>query len=181
LRRELRARRAACNAAQRARISRHILLQVARQPWLHAGRTIALFVGTAGEIDTAPLRALAHARGCRVYLPRIADYRARRMQMRPDDGSPLQLNRYGIAEPRAAGPLPAGSFDVVFIPMLGFDARLHRLGYGVGYYDRWLAACRHGRTLKVGLAPDFSRIDTLPALPTDVPLDLIVTETGIQR
>ena len=73
LRRQLRAQRDAVNPARRARIARHILLHVARQSWLRAGRTVAVFVGTGAEIDTTALRELARARGCHVYLPRIVD------------------------------------------------------------------------------------------------------------
>jgi 5,10-methenyltetrahydrofolate synthetase len=65
------------------------------------------------------------------------------------------------------------------VPLLGFDARRHRLGYGAGYYDRWLAGCRGSHTLKVGLAAELARVPALPALATDIPLDLIVTDTGI--
>jgi 5-formyltetrahydrofolate cyclo-ligase len=179
LRQQLRVRRAALNPAQRARIAREILRFIARQPWLRAGRAVSIFVGSANEIDTRALRALARRRGCRVYLPRITDYRERRMQMAFDDGLPLRPNRYGIGEPRSSRRLPATGFAVVFVPLLGFDARRHRLGYGAGYYDRWLAGCPGSHTLKVGLAAELARVPALPALPTDIPLDLIVTDTGI--
>jgi 5-formyltetrahydrofolate cyclo-ligase len=179
LRRELRARRAALNPAQRARIARRILRHIARQPWLRAGRSVALFVGRGDEIDTTALRALARRRGCRVFLPLISNYPERRMQMALDDGAPLRPNRHGIGEPHAFRRLPPAACALVFVPLLGFDARRHRLGYGAGYYDRWLAGCTSVGTLKVGIGPEMARITTLPALATDVPLDLIVTETGI--
>jgi 5-formyltetrahydrofolate cyclo-ligase len=177
-RRELRARRASLNPAQRARIARAITAYVARQPWLRAGRAVSIFVGSANEIDTAALRALARRRGCRIYLPRITSYREHRMQMCRDDGSPLRPNRYRIGEPRSAQRLPPAAFALVFVPLLGFDDRRHRLGYGAGYYDRWLAGGGARGALKVGLAPALARITALPALPTDIPLDHIVTETG---
>jgi len=181
LRRELRARRAALNPARRARLSRRVLAHVARQPWLRAGRAIAIFAGSGQEIDTRALRALARARGCRTFLPRIVDYRARRMQMALDDGRPLRPNRYRIGESASNRRLPPAAFDVVFVPLLGFDARRHRLGYGAGFYDRWLAGCGAQKPLKVGLAFDAARVAAIPPLPTDVPLDLIVTESGIHR
>jgi 5-formyltetrahydrofolate cyclo-ligase len=181
LRRELRARRATLNPAQRARIARQILHHIAGQSWLRAGRAISIFVGSANEIDTTGLRRLARQRGCRVYLPLISNYRLRQMQMAGDDGTPLRPNRYGIGESHSARRLPPGACALVFVPLLGFDARLHRLGHGAGYYDRWLATSAGNRTLKVGVGPELGRVSILPALPTDIPLDLIVTETGIHR
>ncbi len=70
--------------------------------------------------------------------------------------------------------------DVVVVPCVGFTEAGHRLGFGGGYYDRWLAAHRH--VTAVGLAWSFAEIDlaTFAARPHDVPLTLIVTERGVR-
>jgi 5-formyltetrahydrofolate cyclo-ligase len=68
-------------------------------------------------------------------------------------------------------------FDAVIVPMLGFDDRLHRLGYGSGYYDRLLAAQPQAR--KIGVCFAAGRIGQLPAEPHDIAMDLIVTENHI--
>lgn len=76
-----------------------------------------------------------------------------------------------------AGPVPR--FDAVIVPMLGFDGGLHRVGYGVGYYDQLLAAQPGAR--KIGVCFEQGRVERLPREPHDVALDLIVTEKNIYK
>ncbi len=64
--------------------------------------------------------------------------------------------------------------DVVILPVIAFDERGHRLGFGGGTYDKWLAS---SRAIKIGLAYQFARVpNTLPAEPHDQKLDLIITD-----
>jgi 5-formyltetrahydrofolate cyclo-ligase len=179
LRRMLRSRRDALSPGYRRRAARSIALHVARQPWLRPGRNIALYQSTGSEIATTALYALARARNCRLYLPAIIDYRQRQMEMAAFDSGPLRPNRYGIVEPARRTLLLPVACDVVFVPLLGFDAARHRLGYGAGFYDRWLARCDAIRTLKVGIGFDLARLPLLATLSTDVALDVIITESGV--
>ncbi len=68
----------------------------------------------------------------------------------------------------------------LFIPLLGFDAVGHRLGYGGGYYDRTLAAFRL-TPVTIGVGYDFGRLPTIFPQAHDVPLDAVVTESGCAR
>ena len=90
--------------------------------------------------------------------------------------NPLIANRCGIPEPVTSDQLSVASnqFDVVLVPLLAVDKRGHRVGYGGGYYDRFLAQCRPD-CQKIGLSlfPPVSRIDDVE--PTDVPLDECIT------
>lgn len=82
-------------------------------------------------------------------------------------------------------PVPDGTEEVVpsvlVVPMLAFDARGHRLGYGAGHYDRTLAKLRAaGPVTAIGFAFEAQRVtEPLPAEATDQPLDLVVTEAGV--
>lgn len=181
LRRQLLAARAALPPAARERAARRITALIACQPWLRRGRAVSIYVATGAETPTAALARLADARGCRVYAPHITSFSARLMTMALDEGLPLRPNRHGIGEPPLRRCLSAASFDVVFVPLLGFSRERHRLGYGAGYYDRWLAGCDPHRTLKVGIGLELGRLPALPALPTDIALDVIVTEAGLHR
>lgn len=70
--------------------------------------------------------------------------------LRPD--TPVVAGAYGIPEPTGAGrPVSASAIDLVLVPLLAFDLRGHRVGYGGGFYDRFLARCRPD-CLKVGLS-----------------------------
>ena len=66
---------------------------------------------------------------------------------------------------------------MLLVPLLAFDRRGHRLGYGGGYYDRTMAALPGARTL--GCAFAAQELDIVPAGPQDIPLDAIATERGI--
>jgi len=73
----------------------------------------------------------------------------------------------------------APHFDAVIVPMLGFDTSLHRIGYGGGYYDKFLAIQSHAR--KIGVCFDLGRVQQVPEEPHDVALDTIITESNIYK
>lgn len=73
--------------------------------------------------------------------------------------------------------LPTELFDLVIVPVLGFDKQKYRLGLGAGFYDRFLA--KQPRAVKVGLAYHSSLVENLPREPHDIPLDAIITEDSI--
>jgi 5-formyltetrahydrofolate cyclo-ligase len=92
-------------------------------------------------------------------------------------GEPLQKSPFGVLE-----PLPTAlevSPTLILVPLLGFDSRLHRLGYGKGHYDRLLAT--RGNARAVGLAFAEQEVAALPVEPHDVPLDAVVTPAGVHR
>jgi 5-formyltetrahydrofolate cyclo-ligase len=180
LRRELRRRRAALPPGVRARAAESIARHAARTGWLRPGRAIGLYFSVGSETDTAPLRRRAAHRGCEVYLPRITSHAASRMVFWRDRGR-YRPNRLAIPEPLTGPARAARRLDVVFVPLSGFNAAGYRLGTGGGYYDRMFAFRRHSalrRPLLVGIAFDCQRADFTPQAH-DVPLDLLITETGI--
>lgn len=68
-------------------------------------------------------------------------------------------------------------YDVIIIPLLTFDHNLNRLGFGGGWYDRFLAKQKHAK--KIGVAFDIQRTETIPRMSHDIPLDMVVTESKI--
>ncbi len=182
LRRALWRARDAMPRAARAAAERLICRALARSPWLRPGTAIGLYVSRGTEVSTVPLRALARRRGCRVYLPRITDFRARRMLLLPETGTPMRLNRYRIPEPLGGAPIPPQALAVVLMPLVGFDDEGNRLGNGAGFYDRYLRRRQGTRAapLLVGVAFERQRCPALPAAAHDVPLDAVITERGIQ-
>lgn len=183
LRRELRSRRRAVGRQERRAAGEAIRRLADRSPWLARGSRIGLFLPMPEEIDTAPLRRLALARGCRLYLPRVIDYDRCRLLFLPEQ-APLRRSRYGIMEPVRGRPLRASQLDVVFVPLVGFDDACNRIGMGKGYYDRALAFRRHRlrrrRPLLLGVAFDCQHVPCLPVQPHDVPLDALLTPGGLR-
>ena len=93
----------------------------------------------------------------------------------------LVVGPWGLAQPdpAAATWLPAEArIDLVVVPGLAFDRRGHRIGWGGGYYDRFLAQVQ---TVKIGLCYDALVLDCIPGEPHDVPVDLVVAETAIYQ
>lgn len=90
----------------------------------------------------------------------------------------LALNSYGIPEPVDGIEVPSIKLDVVFVPLLAFDTRGQRVGYGKGFYDRFLAECKPD-VIKIGLSFFEAESTEIPHNDTDVPLDYCVTPKGI--
>jgi 5-formyltetrahydrofolate cyclo-ligase len=186
LRRELRMRRRAIQGPQRVRKARLLAARIDAMGLLKPGGCVGLYLATAEEIDTAPLLHLARQRGCRIALPRVLSRRHDRMRFFEHAGDmrrgTLRRGAFGIPEPVHGAPRTARELDVVFMPLVGFDAQGNRIGMGRGYYDRHFAFrlqfahCR--RPLLVGLAYDVQHVAALPRAAHDVPVDAIVTESS---
>lgn len=131
------------------------------------------------EIDPRPLMtALAATRT--VCLPVTHGRDAPLTFRRWVEGAEMQAAGFGVSIPARDDPvIPA----VLVVPLLAFDDRCHRLGYGAGHYDRTLERLRAaGPVTAIGLAYSAQRAAAdLPNEPTDQPLDAIVTEAGIVR
>ncbi|WP_088347824.1 MULTISPECIES: 5-formyltetrahydrofolate cyclo-ligase [Rhodomicrobium] len=127
------------------------------------------------EFDCLPLLKRLAADGWKLALPVIAgpaplDYRQWGF------GDPLRTGAFGIPEPIDA---PRVSPAILLVPLLAFDARRYRLGYGGGHYDRTLAAFRaRGATAAIGLAFDAQQVPEVPKLAYDQQLDWILTPSG---
>lgn len=182
LRRQLRAARRALAPYVRARADERIRAHLASSGWLQRARRIGLYTSMPDEVDTEALRCLCRRRGCAVYLPRITHFEARHMRFCRDRGTPLLSNRMGIDEPALRESLPARWLSLILLPILGFDARGTRLGYGGGFYDRDLAfrLDRPAPPLLIGVAYASQEVALLARERHDVPLDGIVTERGIR-
>ena len=83
---------------------------------------------------------------------------------------------YGILEPKNIREIEKAEIDAALVPGIGFDKKGNRMGFGQGYYDRFL---EDFKGLKIGMCYDFQVVDEIPAIKTDVPMDIIVTESGV--
>ncbi len=165
------AARASCDPAWGARLAEHVLGNAAPP----AGATVAGFWPLPGEIDIRPILHALFARGQAIVLP-VTGGRGRPLSFRlwhPDD--PMQVERFGTRRPTGPERVP----DFVLVPLLAFDRRGRRLGYGGGYYDRTLAGLPDATRLGCGFAAQ--EMDVVPAGPHDALLPAVATERGIVR
>jgi len=91
----------------------------------------------------------------------------------------IPSGKFGILEPIEAAKINIKNIQAVIVPGIAFDKNGHRLGFGFGYYDKFLA--KVPKALKIGLAFDFQIVDNLPIEGHDAPVDLIVTDREIIR
>ena len=135
------------------------------------------FLAIGDEIDPALLLARLSNDGCQLALPVMVG-RTQPLQFRLwRPGDALRTVQWGIREPLESAPALVP--DLLLVPLLAFDRRGHRLGYGGGYYDRTLAGLRqHQSPLAVGLAFDEQEVDAVPHLDYDQRLDRILTPSG---
>lgn len=133
-------------------------LHAALLPAVAGARHVLLYAATEWELDVLPLAS--ELPEVQFYLPRCAPQRRLAIHAYP---CPLVTSRYGIREPATSEPeVDPAVLDLVLVPALVLDARGYRLGYGGGYYDRFLPRLRLDcRTL--GIAPL-----TVAMLPIDL-------------
>jgi 5-formyltetrahydrofolate cyclo-ligase len=159
----------------RERRSATICALVATMPIYIAAHAIHCYLPMRSEVDTRPLIADALAHGKRVadpiVIPKATELAHAWLASLANDA--LTPGVFGTFNPRDLRPARPGDWDLVIVPLLAFDRRGHRLGYGKGYYDRLLAADT-ATTIGVGFAAQ--AIDALPAEAHDIALDWVITE-----
>ena len=140
----------------------------------HSGRVLAGYMPMRTEIDPLPAMA-AHQTvvGVPVIMGRGQALRFREWT----PGCAMAPGEFGALIPQeGAWVVP----EVLIVPLVGFDARGYRLGYGGGFYDRTLEELRaRGEVLAIGFAFSGQQMAEVPIEATDQRLDLIVTERGI--
>jgi len=183
VRHQLREMLESMSEADRAQKSSAACGFVAASAEFAAAHVVMLFFSTAHEIDTAPLALRCWQDGKTVVVPKVSwDQR----RMLPVEISSLQTGitetgpGLGIREPATGEPIPVDLIDLVLVPGLGFTPDGHRVGRGMGFYDRFLAQSEF-IGLSCGLAFEEQVLDTLPVLDHDVPLSMLATDRGIRR
>jgi len=146
------------------------------------GRVLAGYIPMRSEIS--PLSALASHDGP-VCLPMVEAPQAPLRFRAWSPGAALVPGGFGTSIPATGDWLVP---EVLIVPLLAFDRRGYRLGYGGGFYDRTLAGLRAGQAgrggrgcIAIGLGFGAQEVSHLPTGPHDAPLDMIVTEGGIIR
>jgi len=144
------------------------------------GTVIAGYMPIGSEIDPRILMERLARRGSELCLPDVVVPDAPLAFRSWTAGAPLRTGAYGISVPEADAEVVTP--DLLLVPMLAFDRRGYRLGYGGGFYDRTMARLREtSDILSVGLAFSGQVRDDLPVGPHDMRLDWIVTESAALR
>jgi 5-formyltetrahydrofolate cyclo-ligase len=161
--------RAGCDPAWGIRLAGHVLNRCPLLP----GAVVSGFWPLPGEIDIRPLLLALAGRGHVVALPETPARGQRLIFHRWRCGGRMIPERFGTFRPEPDPVTP----DLLFVPLLAFDRRGHRLGYGAGYYDRTLAELTGSRA--IGCAFAAQEVALVPVEAHDRPLDAVATEEGV--
>lgn len=170
------AARQAMSTADHARastaIDRHLATLLATLP----PQVIAFCWPLRKEFDCRPLVGRLLAAGWRACQPVVVAPASPMVFRAWVQDTPMTTDRHGIPVPATDATLVP---DVVLLPLVAFDDRGYRLGYGGGYFDRTLAGLSP-RPLAIGVGFELARVESVGPLAHDIPLDAIVTDAGVR-
>ncbi len=157
------------------KIATHGLSEIRPLP----GDIVSGFWPIRSEVDLRPLLFGLHERGARLCLPVIIDKQTIIFRELDKDG-PMIETGFGTSGPPEDAPVVAPGF--MLVPLAAFDERGHRIGYGAGYYDRAITRLIElgANPRLIGVAFDCQQVETVPDEPHDVPLEAILTESGLR-
>ena len=181
LRTEMRSRRARLSPAVVAEAGAAAARRLESLPAVAEGRRVAAYRAVRGEI---PLDRLLEGGRREVFtLPRVAGDDLEFVAW--CEHQSFTAGSFGIPEPADGEVVALADHDALLVPLTAFDGRCHRLGQGGGFYDRALASLPSGaaadraRPAAIGVAYSFQQVARVPQDRWDVPLDAVVTDTGI--
>ena len=181
-RQELRALRDAISVADRRELGRvfcDLLRQIIGKRFGGAkGMVLAGYWPFRGEFDIRPLMKDLDEAGVLVTLPVVEIRYTPMIFRRWTRQTKLERGNWNIPEPTAESEelIP----DIALAPFLGWTGEGYRLGYGGGHYDRTLSALGDRRPFTIGIGLQAAHLESIFPQPYDIPLDLIVTEQGVQ-
>ncbi|MGI6587357.1 MAG: 5-formyltetrahydrofolate cyclo-ligase [Peptococcia bacterium] len=159
-------------------------LQINKQlllfPAYDSAKIILTYLPIKNEPDTLPLIKNAWRQKKEVLIPVTQTTYKSLILSKLESLKELTKGNYGILEPKQEflRPTTPHSVDLCLLPGLAFDHNGYRLGYGGGYFDRFLSSLRSD-CLTIALAYDFQILDTIPRAEHDIPIDIIITESTI--
>ena len=130
------------------------------------------------EIDDLEILDLLEKKNFKISLPVIRNNKQMDF-FKWSNNDPLKINKFGIPEPISSKKFYP---DILLVPLVGYDNDLNRLGYGGGFYDRYIEKIEKiKRVIKIGLAFSCQKIENMPLSKYDKKLDFIITEKEILK
>ena len=175
-RKEIKDKRAFLSPELVSRLSGEIATQLYGTEEYRSADTVCFYISANNEVDTMPMIAQALHNGKKVAAPRV---RGKEMDfILFSDVAELKKGAFGILEPQ--GDHIINTEDALLLmPGVAFDLHCNRIGYGGGFYDRYLA--EHTTACKIALAYELQIVDTLETEQFDIKPDMIITEKRVIR
>jgi len=187
LRADIRQQRNLLTAEFQKDAAQQLVSQLKNHPLVNSAENIAVYLANDSELDPQFLIQWCWQHNINTYLPVIHPFsKGQLLFLHYHQASKMQLNRYGILEPRlnVTDVLPTAQLDIIFTPLVAFTNTGERLGMGGGYYDRTLATWfaqksrkNNAKPYPIGLAHDCQQVAQIPTEDWDIPLPEIITPT----
>ena len=171
LRREIAAQKRALSPAQIEAASADLTAQLLAHPLFRAARSLYAYLSYNQEVRTVPMLEQALRDGKKVAVPKCYGDEMKFIYL--DDLTKVSKGYAGIPEPIADEPVAHDETALVLMPGLAFDPQGHRIGYGGGFYDKYLAAHRQHVTL--ALCYDFQMFAHLDVDDYDIPVQYVLS------
>ena len=173
-RKKYKAIRDGLSASSRTATGRRIAGKLFNMPQWREAKTVAIYMSRGSEVGTREILKKAVAQGKTVAIPKVrggnlAFFRVRGLR-------DCAKGAFGIQEPKSGRP-KAGKLDLVLVPGIAFDRSGHRLGYGLGFYDRFLS--KNPAIFSAGLTYQKTLAARVPHGRRDAPVCCVISEKGI--
>lgn len=156
-------------------LSKRIIEQIKKQVDMMNYQVLGFYMPLGNEVDLIPLMTELIDLGKTIVIPKVHNQYT--MDFYPikaiDD---IHFGHFGVLEPNSNKKMPKNEIDIIFIPGIYFSYKNYRLGFGGGYYDRYL---KDYHQEKVGICFSFQHIFDIPSENHDIPLDFIITENPL--
>lgn len=169
LRRQIQQQRRSLTPAQIETASEQLAQQFLAHPLYKQAQSVYGYLSYQSEVSTWSLLRRIQREGKRVAVPRVVGQEMVFHWL--DDLDRAQSGYHGIPEPLPTEPVADDPTALMLVPGLVFDAAGHRMGYGGGFYDRYLAAHRHPT---IALCYEFQLLAHLQTEPHDIPVDVVL-------
>lgn len=181
MRKEMLARRDAISSEFGSDESRHLNRYIREYVLAAGAKYVAGYMPIGSEYDLRPLMSELDEYGVELALPVVKEKNAPLIFRHWRPGEVLHKGSFGIAQPHENNRLVVP--ELILVPLLAFDTRGFRLGYGGGYYDRTISdlKAKNYQVKTLGIAYNNQKVDRIKDDATDMPLDAVATENGIEK
>jgi len=158
-------------------LSKKIIEQIKISCNLNQYQVIGFYMPLGNEVDLRPLMTEVIALGKTVVIPKVQD--KYNMDFYPIKNiNDIHVGRFNVLEPNNEKKIPKTKIDIIFIPGIYFSKDHYRLGFGAGYYDRYL---KDYHQKKIGVCFSFQYISQIPTDHYDIPMDEIIMENPLHQ
>lgn len=176
IRRIIKEKRSSITEEERERLNQTIYNKAIDSEYYKNAKTIFIFISFNDEVDTLRIIKKSLEDGKMVCVPKVISKEEGMVAVRINDFKDMTLSNYGILEPKdTTNIVKENLVDLTFVPGLAFDKKGGRVGYGGGFYDRFMKNMKKD-SKKIGLAYSFQVLDEVPMEKHDLFIDGIITD-----